>query len=109
MDEMDAAFRTRCSFRLAGNEMQQSHGCSSAGRHSPRKFGSESSYHCPVFEAWLISLSFAPLPLCCLLSRSVVVLEAERCMYVGGRVDSAFRTMPVCHQNFKVTRPRLRP
>lgn len=59
------------------------HWCSGAGRHSPRKSGSGSWCHCPVFEAWLASSLFAPLPLCSLLSRSAVALRGRwKCMRV---------------------------
>lgn len=61
--------------------MQPRHWYSGADRHSPRKSGSGSWCHCPVFEAWLMSCLFAPLPLCSLLSRSAVALRGGwKCM-----------------------------
>lgn len=85
--------------------MQPSQGCSRVDRHSPRKSGSGSSCHCPVFEAWLLSVLFTPLP----LRRPAV----SQCCCASTRRDAcgltvewtrAFRTMVRCRQNFKVTR-----
>lgn len=85
-DEIDAAFRTRCSFRPAGNERDTPMDATKTwvqrvDRHSPRKSGSGSSCHCPVFEAWLLSFSVhspSPSTACCLAV--LLLVEAEGCM-----------------------------